>query len=503
MAALPLLDLIWDLGLEDQFLLTSKSSPASQNRYIYYPDHLVRMPAPRKGASALSLASEIVSSLCKEPVFEDVLASFCKEPFVKIGTMAHRHSHYPADESVKELISRRLSPKIAENLVSSVFHGIYAGDIDRLSADTLLGSLRLREFRSGSILRDLFRFKNLEISLEDDWVAASMLRRSKPKPHRDLLKTIVDESSTLTFKDGVGQLVDTLASELKRSPKVEVVTCANVTSIQQDPTNSDLRVKVENGKQRIHNRLIATNPPRDLARQLQSTPDHTKHPTLAINALREHNYATTTMVVNLYYSNPDLIPTRGFGYLIPRSISFAQNPERALGVIFASESSIGQDTVPGTKLTVMMGGHYWDGYQESDYPDHHTAVSMAQSLLKRHLGITDSPTVTRTRLQRDAIPQPTVGHQKRMHDISKYMRSELDQRVTVAGAWYSRNGTGVVDSIRQAYLATQFGIQVEEPGIKLNDTVKELIGGGITTNRRWAMTKPGEFWKYWGKDDRP
>lgn len=186
------------------------------------------------------------------------------------------------------------------------------------------------------------------------------------------------------------------------------------------------------------------------------------------------------MVVNLYYPNPDLLPVRGFGYLIPRTISLDQNPERALGVIFASESSIGQDTAPGTKLTVMLGGWYWDGWQESDYPDQDTAVGMAQSLLKRHLGITDSPTVARARLQRDAIPQPTVEHIKRMHQMSDTIKKAYNNRITLAGAWYSVHGTGVVDCIRQAYVASQFHVKGERPSIGAPGKECMSFEGGIT-----------------------
>lgn len=213
------------------------------------------------------------------------------------------------------------------------------------------------------------------------------------------------------------------------------------------------------------------------------------------------------MVVNLYYSNPDLIPVRGFGYLIPRSIPFAQNPERALGVIFASESSVGQDTATGTKLTVMMGGHYWDGWKESDYPDHDTAVSMSQALLKRHLGITDSPKVAHTRLQRDAIPQPTVGHLERMQDISTSIKSELKNRVTLAGAWYSMHGTGVVDSIRQAYLAAKYGPELEYSGapFPFPSLTDSLGGGGIITHYqpRWITASSEELFRKCGVEKYP
>src|SRR5262249_55360275 len=60
-----------------------------------------------------------------------------------------------------------------------------------------------------------------------------------------------------------------------------------------------------------------------------------------VAACEHSDISVSVMVVNLYYSNPDLIPpsTRDFGYLIPRSVPIDQNPERALGVIFSSETS--------------------------------------------------------------------------------------------------------------------------------------------------------------------
>lgn len=186
--------------------------------------------------------------------------------------------------------------------------------------------------------------------------------------------------------------------------------------------------------------------------------DPLRTPTLLAN----QNYAVTVMVVNLYYSNPRVLPVQGFGYLIPRSIPFSQNPECALGTIFASSSSVGrgaqgkplsQDT-SGTKLTVMLGGHYWDG--RTEYPDHDTAVEMARSVLKRHLGITEAPASAKTRLQKDSIPQYTVGHLDRMKDLSKTVRAEYDNRLVLAGNWYS--GVSVGDCVRQGILSATHGI---------------------------------------------
>jgi oxygen-dependent protoporphyrinogen oxidase len=214
-----------------------------------------------------------------------------------------------------------------------------------------------------------------------------------------------------------------------------------------------------------------------------------RKPARTIDYLKRHKYAVSVMVVNLYYDNPDLVPYRGFGYLIPRSVPIEQNPERGLGVIFGSDSSVGQDTAPGTKLTVMMGGHWWDDWLESDLPDPETATLMACSLLKRHLGITDSPSTTTARFQRDAIPQYTVGHLTRMENLSEAVRDEFNGRLTLAGNWYNMHGIGVLNSITQAYLAASYGVGASRPSFP-EQVEKELnqfnfhswdLEGGIAT----------------------
>lgn len=155
-------------------------------------------------------------------------------------------------------------------------------------------------------------------------------------------------------------------------------------------------------------------------------------------------HSVSVMVVNLFYTNPHLLPVRGFGYLIPRSIPYEQNPERALGVIFDSDAIRGQDTATGTKITVMLGGHWWDGW--SVYPDEEQGLSMARSILRRHLNIHDEPVAVNVSFQKDCIPQYTVGHHQRLRDLHSGLLKEFNGLLKVAGNSYS--GVGVNDCIR-------------------------------------------------------
>lgn len=155
-------------------------------------------------------------------------------------------------------------------------------------------------------------------------------------------------------------------------------------------------------------------------------------------------HAATVMVVNLFYRNPDLLPVQGFGYLIPRSIPLTQNPECALGVVFDSQVEVTSMPVPGTKVTVMLGGHYWDSF--SYYPDAEQGAAMAKQLLKRHLGIHVEPEAVLVSLNRNCIPQYYVGHDQRLTSTDIHLRTKFKGKLSVVGSSYT--GVGVNDCIR-------------------------------------------------------
>lgn len=169
-------------------------------------------------------------------------------------------------------------------------------------------------------------------------------------------------------------------------------------------------------------------------------------------------HSVTVMVVNLFYPDPNALPVHGFGYLIPRSAPLEQNPERALGVVFDSDATQGQDTATGTKVTVMLGGHWWDDFDV--YPDAEEGVKMARDVLARHLGITGTPSKTMVGLHRDCIPQYTVGHPLRLAQANVALRRGYGGRLRVAGNSY--HGVGLNDCVRAGWEAAQdLGLEIE------------------------------------------
>ncbi|KAJ5540838.1 hypothetical protein N7494_005914 [Penicillium frequentans] len=456
------------VGLANEAVWTPKNSPAAANRFIYYPDHLVRLPSPRPGVSFASNIKNAIQTFRNEPLFNTLIPAILFESFKPPRGI----DQWQKDESIADFISRRFTPEVADNLVSAGMHGIYAGDIDKLSAQALLGPLRNME--ATGIISSLFTnmFSRKQNVLCDDYIAGreSVVQYLR---HNEVtsVRYMGQQSTTLTFKQGTQQLVDAIAADLAKSTKVTIETSSDVQSMSPPAGHDQICITSrQNGgdiSRRNYDRVIASLPAPALTKILESTntnhPGHSPHET--IRKLKLHDYATTVMVVNLYYDNP-VLPIEGFGYLIPRSVPFDQNPECGLGVLFASASSwgvptsgdqfISQDNAPGTKLTVMLGGHYWDDWKDSDYPDHDSAVKMACALLERHIGIKATPSVTRSSLQKNAIPQYTVGHIDRNFELSKSVKKEFKKRLVLAGNWYT--GVGVNDCVRQGILAASVGI---------------------------------------------
>ncbi|KAL8691373.1 MAG: hypothetical protein Q9218_003393 [Villophora microphyllina] len=415
------------LGLEDQVLMTSKESVAAQNRFIYFPDHLVRLPGP--GASLFQTAYTLLS----EPLFKGLTWACMTE-------IARPARHNNDDESIGSFFSRRLNSGIADNVISAGIHGIYAGDIYQLSVRSIFPWFWHAERAMGSNMKAAVGKWSLRWAQDQDLEA----KWANAVPKSDTIEAI-KKSSVYTFRKGIGQLADQLAAKLKAFSNVNIREQTLVDEIELLQTTDTQPVQlvtrskqdVTPGKDReTFDYVISTISGKALGGIVR--------PQSSLSMLAQ-TPSVTVMVVNLYFSNPSVLPARGFGYLLPRSLPFEQNPERALGVVFDSDATIGQDEIPGTKVTVMLGGHWWDGWIA--YPDEEQGANMAKAILKRHLGISEEPKAVHVGLQKNCIPQYTVGHHGRMAQANKALK-KFNGRLRVAGNSY--NGVGLNDCVRSA-----------------------------------------------------
>lgn len=230
---------IADLGLFDDVIVTSKKSPAALNRFIYYPDHLVRIPLPRPHLSLLANVKSMVNTLVNEPLFEGLAPGLLFEHFKP----ARPYEQWQEDESVASFLSRRFHPNLADNLTSAMMHGIYAGDIDKLSAQTLLGPIRNLE--DVGVIFGLFSqaYEKTMTRRMDDFIAcATMTPRDRVKNLQWEILRMLKRGSTFTLKGGTQQLVERLEHVLKNTGKVKIMKNTEVSSISQMQDSNSIHV---------------------------------------------------------------------------------------------------------------------------------------------------------------------------------------------------------------------------------------------------------------------
>jgi protoporphyrinogen oxidase len=189
--------------------MTSKNSVAAQNRFLYYPDHLVRMPGP--GSSSL----QNFISLATEPVFKGIISGMFGELFKP------KRPDDLEDESVGSFLSRRFGPPIADNLASAILHGIYAGDVYQLSVRSIMPYLWKTESRYQSIIKGAWnRALGGPAPMADQDI--KLIQDLANRPLATAKLEAIKKSSVFTFKHGIGELAETLEAKLQESPNVDI-----------------------------------------------------------------------------------------------------------------------------------------------------------------------------------------------------------------------------------------------------------------------------------------
>ena len=205
--------------------MTSKESVAAQNRFIYFPDHLVRLPGP--GSSILN----VLYSMFTEPLYKNMFSASVTELFKPA------RANSIDDDSIGSFISRRFHSSLADNLVSAGIHGIYAGDIYQMSVRSIMPYLWYAEEAAKSVTAGFVGGWSLhwphDTALEAEW--------SKASPVSDTIQAIRN-SSVFTFRKGIGQLADRLETKLAEA--------ANFTVRMQTKVD-DARLEQVNGAPRV------------------------------------------------------------------------------------------------------------------------------------------------------------------------------------------------------------------------------------------------------------
>ena len=181
---------------------------------------------------------DIFSNIWTESAFDGLL-----EGIIQDLSKAKRPDDL-MDESVGAFFTRRANPKITDNLVSAVLHGIYAGDVYKLSMRSIMPWLWNLEREHRSMLAGFWHSGQNTSLTQHDWKMLQSLEDVSENQSATTDKSqAVEKSSVFTFKKGLGELSDRLEALLDENPMVDVRRETLVTNLELSMETSERKVR--------------------------------------------------------------------------------------------------------------------------------------------------------------------------------------------------------------------------------------------------------------------
>lgn len=310
------------------------------------------------------------------------------------------------DESLGSFVRRRLGREALERVAQPLVGGIYAADPDRLSlAATMPRFLQMeREHRS---------------------VIYAMCQVSRKKPQEAKGASGARWSLFVTLRDGMQQLVDTLAARLSLGAVRH--HCA-VTAVQ--PVDGSWMVTCEDGSTLHADGVVLTTPAFQSARLVRAL-----DPQLA-DRLASISYSSAATVSLAYRREQVPHPLDGFGFVVPRIENRA-----IIAGSFSSVKYAGRAPEGHVLLRTFVGGALQEELFNLDDAEMEQAVRREFSQL---LGVQTAPLFVRLTRYPRSMPQYLVGHLGLVDEIEKKVGAHPG--LALAGSAY--RGVGIADCVR-------------------------------------------------------
>lgn len=348
-----LIDLVRMLGLEDQVIA---ADPTATKRYILWKGKL----------NALGPKSFVNGYFSIK-----TLLALAREPFVR--------SKSPANESVAEFVSRRISSEFLDKAIDPFVSGVYAGDPHNLSMRSAFPKLFEMERDFGSLI-------------------VGSLRRKVEKPDPNFPRTF-------SFRGGLKTLIEALAAaiggrDIYFESAVEKIgeTAGGRFAINGDEFDA-----------------VVVSTPAWVAAKLVGDRDVTLG-----QVLSDVNYPQVAVAVTGFRSEQISKRLDGFGFLVP-----SQEKRPILGTLFHSAVFPERAKQGHELLMTFLGGVRDNGDLDKLSDDEVRSLVTAQ--LKELLKVRGEPDFFHLRRWKRAIPQYRVGYEE----------------VTAACAEFERNNPGM------------------------------------------------------------
>ncbi|WP_405110671.1 protoporphyrinogen oxidase [Paenibacillus sp. FSL K6-1217] len=396
-----MVDLARELELDHELVSTN---PNAKKTYILQRGKLHPMPA----GLVLGIPTEL------KPFLKSGLVSFGGKMRAMMDfVLPPRRS--AEDESLGDLIERRLGTEVLENMTEPLLAGIYAGDMRKISLQATFPQFGEVERQYGSLIR-------------------GMTTGRKPVETH----TGTKKSAFLTFRQGLQSLVHALIHDLQDVRQITGTGAKSISVAGEAGSSGASRYEVEldNGELLEADDIYITVQNFAAAELLR--------PHVDVSPLDAVNYVSVANVV-LAFTRQDIVTEYdGSGFLVPR-----KEGRNITACTWTSTKWL--HTSPEDKVLLRCYVGRSGDEQNVDLPDEALA-ELVRKDLKEIMGITAAPLFTEITRLRSSMPQYPVGHPGRIAGL----RSELAQKlpgVYAFGAGY--DGIGMPDCIKQAKLTAE------------------------------------------------
>jgi protoporphyrinogen/coproporphyrinogen III oxidase len=205
------------------------SAARGGRRFVYYPDGLAELTLPPRSIADLIhyLTHPVFSGTARAVLF------FLKN---QMRVWQDESFKIPADLSVGDFYRWVLGREdVVDNLVSAIFHGIYGGDIDKLSMRDLSPAVWYRFFCRREHNHVLMPQKNIHL-----------METLGPKVLQQSPGVFPSKADLLTFPGGMQTLTHTIRKELDSRPNVTFALNSTVEKLRYDRASNTTQVSFTN-----------------------------------------------------------------------------------------------------------------------------------------------------------------------------------------------------------------------------------------------------------------
>jgi len=402
---LPMIDLVKDLGMEDQLVPTN---PKGKKSYILYHRKLHPMPPGMVYGIPTKLA----------PFMKTGLVSVKGKLRAAMDLVLPRRKER-TDESLGEFIRRRLGREVLEHIAEPLLAGIYAGDTRFLSLQATFPQFHQIENQ----------YRSLMVGM-----AAGTGQSSGNAMNQ--LPPAAKNSIFLSLKNGLFSIIERLHEVLQE--RVRFLFNHSVERIVQ--REKQYCVTFSNGEQLIADGIILAAPAFEAATILSDLP--------AASKLKQIPYASVANVALAFDKKDASFKMEGSGFVIPRN-----EGTHVTACTWTSTKWLHVAPEDKVLLRLYVGHH---GNDIAERLSEEEILAKVRADLKELMGITAEPLFYEITRWIGAMPQYPVGHLAVLNEVRAELKNKMP-KVFIAGAAYQ--GIGLPDCVRQGREAAEQMIQ--------------------------------------------